>query len=161
IEFNIQTGHVNPVSAEESRDVTSFFSPTAFQAYLVPIEAAISLLCQQELLNQLSALGDDHLQQVIRERHTFDGDGKMISNTDQNAVEKTLTYLLRLLKPVNDSIFFRTEKKNLTLTQQCVFEILREIDFYAIKSKNEVITIIDKIKQKMANPLSESQSLLR
>lgn len=161
IQFNTQTGLVTPVSAEANPWVTSFFSPITFQSYLIPILTAISLLSQQELLNQLAALGDDNIQKIIHQRHTFDADGKMMTNTDQTAVEKTLAQVLYSLKPGNDRMFFRSEKKALTIVQQCVFEILMQIDFYAIKSKNEVTNIINKIKEKIASMQPEDQLLSR
>lgn len=150
IKYNLETGHVKPVSTQIQENVTNIYSKKAFENVVIPIIDAICLFAKVDLLSQLNKLCDTGISSIISKCHLNES-GKFV-NINHIAIDHTLFQIQMLARPSLFSFIFKTGKKN--DLHNAVAMVLEEIGLSNIKAGKHVAQIMKKIRF-ITNKISE------
>lgn len=144
IQYNIKTGDVILVSAEEKTWITSFYAKEPFHNLISPIAEAISLHAKCDLLWHLDQLGDKKISDLIHHNHIDKNTGEKI-NIKQSYVDFTLLQIRRLTRPSVVRGFFKASQKN--PVEDSVYQALVLYPPNCIKSQADVKHIMQEISK--------------
>lgn len=167
---NIQNGKVIHDDSKTPKGVhNDFENKEIVYTIFNPVSNAIGLAAKVELLNQLSALGNDRITQIIQKNHADSKNKKCISNLTDRGMEETIREIhrgqqvsilstLSFLKPKSGSETIKPSVvRKSELIHKAVTEVVTMVEFRRIKSMDDVSKVMNKVQARIATPkLSKS-----
>lgn len=166
--YNALTGQVKLREVEQKEHINNVFSESAFQAYLLPVQQAICWLAKQYLLIQLYNLNEPRIRNLIDKNHQIDIESGKIHANDSPGIEKRfiresdmdimLEQIQKYTSP-HTSMSFKFFSGTIGTSQELKIQHAIHVAFIElngfdkIKSKDDAISVMEKIKNLSNLPL--------